>query len=215
MASIGHVLAESSQRCELRNRLIPYLWLRLSMRPVHLYLTGYRGCGKSTVARLLADRLHLPLIDTDLLVEQAAGKSIAEIFEQDGEPLFREIEAKVVQQLAQSNQAAVIALGGGAILRDSSRNWIRESGWVVWLMASPETLAQRIAGDATTNSRRPSLSNLGVLEEVRAILAKREPLYNVVSHVEYDTQACSMTELAECIADDYLRYVKAQGDAAC
>lgn len=177
------------------------------MRPTHLYLTGYRGCGKSTIAKLLSEILSLPLIDTDILVETTAGKSIAEIFEQDGEPAFRELEAKIVQELAQLNQPAIVALGGGAILRDANRNWIRESGWVVWLTASPETLAARISGDATTQSRRPSLSSLGVLEEIRAILAKREPLYNLVSHKEFDTQSCTMPELARQIADDYNNYV--------
>ncbi len=180
------------------------------VQPTHLYLTGYRGCGKSTIATLLADKLSIPSVDTDTVVETLAGKSIAEIFAQDGEESFRDLEASVVRSLASDQQSKIIALGGGAILRDASRNWIRSSGWVVWLTASPDVLAARIAGDTATAARRPSLSKLGTLDEIRAILAKREPLYNAVSHIEYDTETASLESLADQIANEYRGWVKAR-----
>lgn len=143
------------------------------------------------------------MVDSDLVVEETTGKTIAQIFQEEGEASFRDIEAEVVRKLSMEAEPTIISLGGGAVLRDANRNWIQDSGWVVWLQARPETLAQRIAGDRSTAERRPSLSNLGVLEEIRSILAKREPLYNLVSHAEYNTESISLETLARGIAEDY------------
>ena len=98
----------------------------MSETPPHLFLTGYRGTGKSTVAQILARRLSLPLWDVDREIESRSGTTIKSIFDSEGELVFRQIEAEAVRDLA-SKEQAVIALGGGVILRDDNRQVIRQN----------------------------------------------------------------------------------------
>lgn len=164
-----------------------------------LFLIGYRGCGKSTVGRLLAERLGWESIDSDDVAEAEAGKSIAAIFAGDGEPAFRDLEERVVAELCR-REHAVVALGGGAVLREATRKRLAAAGPVVWLTAPAETLARRIAGDRSTAARRPSLTGLSGLDEVRRVLAEREPIYAECATVSLDAEARSPAELAGEIA---------------
>src|SRR5262245_42183978 len=113
----------------------------LTSQPV--FLIGYRGTWKSTIAPLLAERLGYDWIDADDELEHRAGKTIAQIFADDGEGHFRDLEAKIVAELSCQSRT-VVALGGGAILRETNRAAIRTAGPVVWLTASIDTLAARI-----------------------------------------------------------------------
>ncbi len=152
-----------------------------------IILIGYRGSGKSTIGRKLADRLWQTFVDTDEMIVRRAGKSIREIFEQDGEPAFRDLETLVLKE-ALLLEEHVIALGGGAILRQENRAAIRESGHrVIYLKCEPATLAERIAADPQTAANRPALSAVGSsADEVEHVLAEREPLYREVMHAELD-----------------------------
>src|SRR5688572_502997 len=141
---------------------------------MNLYLIGYRGSGKTTVAAELARLLGWNWLDADDEVERRAGTTIKEIFATSGEQSFRDLEAAVIADLAQFS-GHVIALGGGAVLREDNRQAIRSSGKVVWLQASPEVLYQRISGDASTAERRPNLTADGGLAEVERLLAVRAP----------------------------------------
>jgi shikimate kinase len=138
-------------------------------------LIGYRGTGKTTVARLLAERLGWQWFDADERIEACAGSTIKEIFARGGESAFRTWEESVVAELT-SCRDAVLALGGGAVLRESNRDAIRR-GWVVWLSADAATILQRVAADPSTASRRPNLTTAGGLAEIQQLLAAREPLY--------------------------------------
>lgn len=138
-------------------------------------LIGYRGTGKSTVARILAQRLGWDWLDADEELERRAGRTIREIFERGGESEFREREAETVAILAE-RQRAVVAWGGGVILRESNRRALRR-GWVIWLAADPQTIRARINADVTTALRRPNLTAAGGEAEIRQLLAAREPLY--------------------------------------
>src|SRR5688572_17769875 len=103
-----------------------------------IVLIGYRGSGKTTVGRKLADRLWQELVDTDTLVTKKAGKTIKDIFEQDGEAKFRELETEVLKE-ALKLQDVVISLGGGAILREENRAALKDSGHkVIYLKCEPE-----------------------------------------------------------------------------
>lgn len=139
-------------------------------------LIGYRGCGKSTVAPQLAAALGWDWIDADVELERRAGRSIRRIFETDGEPAFRTLERDVLAHLLQRDRL-VVAAGGGSVLREENRNRMRASGPVVWLQADVDVLLPRIQGDATTASRRPSLTGLDPRTEIVQLLAVREPLY--------------------------------------
>lgn len=167
----------------------------------HLILTGYRGCGKSAVGKLLSVSLSRKLIDIDLAIESSTDKSIAEIFSEVGQEVFRDLEATQIASLVLLKESAIISLGGGAILRSENRKCIRNLGKTVWLQATPETILDRISNDRTTQSRRPKLSKLGDMEEIRSILDMRIPWYNEVADLAVSTDGVSMERVAEIVAD--------------
>ncbi len=167
---------------------------------MNLVLIGYRATGKTTLARLLAERLGWNWIDADVEIERRAGKAIARIFAEDGEPAFRDLEAEVIADLCR-RQRLVLAAGGGAPMRPESRQAMRASGKVVWLKARPETIHARMTGDATTTTRRPDLTDKGGLEEILHLLARREPVYRQSAHLEVDTEGKRPQEIAAEILD--------------
>ena len=146
------------------------------------------------------------VVDTDELIEIKAGGTIASIFDAVGEEGFRDQESAVIAEVAQRAEPHVIALGGGAILRDTNRELIRQSGWVAWLRASPSTLAMRIAKDTTTNTRRPPLSKLGVVEEIETVLARRTPLYQAVAHASFSSDTVELEELVDEVFRSYIQW---------
>jgi shikimate kinase len=149
--------------------------------PPRIYLIGPRGSGKTTVGRLLAAQLGWSFVDMDDLIEAAAGNTIADIFATEGEFGFRDREAEALAQIAHRPDH-VIATGGGIILRPDNRSRLCKSGHCVWLTAPAEVLWDRIRVDAATPVRRPALTDLSPLDEIRHVLATREPLYQSVAH---------------------------------
>jgi shikimate kinase len=163
-------------------------------RPVAL--VGYRGTGKTTVARELAARLGWDWVDADEVVEHRAGKSIADIFAESGQDAFRDMEAIVVTELC-SRPRVVVALGGGAVMRPANRQALRECGHVVWLKASPRTIEERLAGDSTTAARRPNLTSAGGRQEIERLLSERTPIYRACATLEVDTEGKAPADIAE------------------
>ncbi|MGD0515979.1 MAG: shikimate kinase [Thermoguttaceae bacterium] len=163
-------------------------------------LIGYRATGKTTLAKLLARRLGWEWIDADVEIEQRAGKSIAKIFAEDGEPAFRDLEAHVIADLCRRDRL-VLAAGGGAPMREENRLIMRQSGKVVWLTARPETILKRMSGDAATPERRPSLTGCGPLEEIVQLLARREPMYRETADLTVNTENRTPEELTAEILD--------------
>lgn len=161
-------------------------------------LIGYRGSGKSSVARRLAERLGWSWCDSDALLEERAGQSIRSIFQQCGEEYFRELEAQLLCELVERT-ATVLALGGGVVLRPDNRERLRRVA-TVWLTAPAEVLWQRIQQDPSTLTRRPDLTQYGGLDEVRRLLAQRESLYRQCAHCIVDTTTMSIDETARHIA---------------
>lgn len=159
-------------------------------------LIGYRGSGKTAVARALAARLGWDWVDADVEVELRAGKSIAAIFADDGETHFRDLEAIVVDLLSLRDRT-VIALGGGAILREINREAIRGCGAVVWLQASVATLEERIAADPSTAARRPNLTASGGRAEITRLLTERTPHYRACATLEVDTEGRTPDDIAD------------------
>ncbi|MDY3551093.1 shikimate kinase [Gemmata sp. JC717] len=175
-----------------------------------IVLVGYRGTGKSTVGQLLAERLGWTFFDTDDHVEAVAGKSIREIFATDGEFTFRERESESLAQLCKRS-SCVIATGGGAVLRESNRELLKNSGFVAWLTARPETVLARLQSDPTTGERRPNLTAAGGEEEVRALIAFREPLYRAVASCEVATDALTPEALTDAILSARAESQRARG----
>ena len=167
-----------------------------------IYLVGYRGAGKTTIGRRLADETGLEFRDLDDAIEDRAGMSISRIFAAEGEAGFRAREARELEGFAAERKPAVVATGGGIVLSDANVKLLRSSGHVVWLRAPAEVLRGRLAGDSTTASRRPALSGSSTLEEVERVLASREPLYRAAAHVEVDTGSCAPDEAARRIMEE-------------
>ncbi|MEX0678142.1 MAG: shikimate kinase [Pirellulales bacterium] len=167
---------------------------------MNLVLIGLRGSGKTAVARIVAERLGWPHFDADAEIESRAGKSIAEIFAADGEAAFRDWEVQVVADLAASD-AAVIALGGGAVMRPENRAAIALRGRVVWLTASPETLWRRIEADRHSAARRPNLTPGGGITEIIATLDARGAIYRQCAHLVLDTEAKTPDQIADAILE--------------
>ncbi len=164
----------------------------------NIVLIGARGTGKTTVGRALASHLGWVFADADDLVEATASKSIAEIFTTEGEPSFRDRESAALAELC-TRPAHVIATGGGAVVRAANRQILRETGFVVWLVASPEAAWARLLADPTTATRRPNLTATGGVEEVRALIAAREPIYRETADFTVATDALSPEEVADAI----------------
>jgi shikimate kinase len=160
-----------------------------------LTLIGYRATGKTTLARLLAERLGWDWADADAEIEHRAGKSIERIFADEGEPAFRDLEAQVIADLCRRDRL-VLAAGGGAPLRPENRRAIREAGKVVWLTARPETILARMAADPATAAQRPSLTGRPPLDEIRHLLEIRTPVYRELADLAVDTENKPPAELA-------------------
>ena len=154
-------------------------------------LTGFMGSGKTTVGKVLADFLGCPFMDLDDLVVKKAGKSIPDIFAQDGEPAFRQLEAQVLRKTVEkyAESTAVLALGGGAVLAPSSAALLHEKTVCIYLRASLETLLTRLEGET---AGRP-LADASLADR----LAAREPIYEETAHVIIDTDGLSPDEVAD------------------
>ena len=160
---------------------------------------GYRGTGKTTVAKKLAELLGIPMFDSDPEIETQAGKSITEIFTQDGESIFRDREESVIAEILARPMPWVLATGGGAILRNSTRKRLRQAGRVIWLTATPETILHRITNDATSKAMRPNLTSLPMRDEIVAVLEQRIPLYAETAHETVDTDTRTTDEIVEIV----------------
>jgi shikimate kinase len=169
---------------------------------VNITLIGYRGTGKSTAARLVAQRLGLLWIDADVHVEELSGRTIREIFQAEGEAGFRDRESAVIRELT-ARDRLVIAAGGGAILRPDNFQAIKSSGMVVWLVAAPETIERRLAADPTTNARRPALTAFGGSDEIRQLLSERDHLYRSCADLIVETDDCTPERVAEQIVEAF------------
>jgi shikimate kinase len=167
-----------------------------------LFLIGYRGSGKTTVGQHVARRLKLEFADSDSIVTAAADMTIKEIFEKHGEDYFRTLETAAVKDLCNWVDA-VIALGGGAVMREVNRQAIRDSGFpVIYLHADAQTLHDRIHGDPQTQATRPSLTHLGgSVDEVKELLAKRLPIYREMCTHEIDVTDLSIKEAADRVVE--------------
>ena len=174
-------------------------------------LIGYRGTGKSTVAKRLAKLLGWDSIDADVALEARVGKSIALIFAEDGESVFRDHESAVLRDLVRKRKC-VMASGGGVILRRANCELIRNAGKTVWLTAAPETIYQRLGGDKTTQTRRPDLTDQGGLGEIESVLHKREPLYRKLADLVVGTENRTPDEIAAAIATEFATWTNSTPD---
>ena len=154
------------------------------LQGVNLYLVGMMGAGKTTVGKLLSQDLGYRFLDTDSLISQVAGKSINEIFADDGEAAFRQLETNVLAEVS-SYKNLTIATGGGIVVDPFNWSYLQH-GIVVWLDAPIEVLHSRLQGDQT----RPLLQDKDPLGKLQAILEERRPLYaNADVHIHVESKS--------------------------
>ncbi|MFH1169598.1 MAG: shikimate kinase [Chloroflexota bacterium] len=156
-------------------------------------LIGFMGVGKTSVAKALAAKLGKEFIEMDAIIEQKAGKSIAEMFQQDGEIAFRELEIAVAKEVSQK-QNAVIACGGGVVLNRINIDRLKQECIIVYLAAAPAVILQR-----TSEGDRPLLRTPDRAFAIRKLLEFRQPFYERAADIEIDTSGMDADSVAEQI----------------
>ncbi|MGE4297125.1 MAG: shikimate kinase AroL [Desulfovibrionaceae bacterium] len=146
------------------------------------YCIGPRASGKTSLGALLAQHMGLPCVDTDALVVERAGKPIAAIVASEGWPVFRQLEHDALASVRERG-GCVVACGGGIVLRPDNRALLHGAGPVFYLAAAPDVFAARLMADPL-HDQRPSLTGASIIDEVRQVLAERDPLYRAcATHV--------------------------------
>lgn len=170
----------------------------------NIILIGYMGCGKTTVGKSIVEMTKYMFSDTDEMIVAEQGRSISDIFEQDGEQKFRDMEtALLAKMLAEKTDMRVISTGGGMPVREENRQLLRQLGTVVYLRVKPETVYKRIKGDTT----RPLLQCENPMERIREMIKNRGPAYEAAAEFVMDVDNMTQREAAEEI-------IKRTGDKA-
>nr|WP_256366766.1 shikimate kinase [Anabaena sp. UHCC 0187] len=142
------------------------------LKGVNLYLIGMMGVGKTTVGKLLAEEIGYRFVDTDEVIVKAAGKSINEIFAENGEAEFRQLESDVLAQVCAFTKL-IVATGGGIVMQQQNWSYLRH-GLIVWLDAPIQIILQRLAEDNT----RPLLQDADIEGKLKSLLEQRQPMYS-------------------------------------
>ena len=166
-----------------------------------IVLVGIMGAGKTTVGKILADRIGIQFVDADQEIERAAGCTITDIFEKYGEAEFRKGEERVISRIL-SGQPCVLATGGGAFMSQATRLLIKKTATSVWLRVSFEVLAKRLE----KRSGRPLLQTVDPQQTLRALISKRYPIYNgadLIVDAKDDAVDITVSKVVECLGDYY------------
>lgn len=196
MALLPRLTAKQNQT------LIPNAKTNSQYQLMILFLIGYRATGKTTIGRRLAEQLNCHWIDTDAEIEKFSQRTIPEIFTEDGEAGFREIERNVIKLIVDRvlrSETVVVSLGGGAVLSQSTQKLIGKRGRVVWLTAPAEELCRRIES-SQQSTPRPALTDQSLDQEVSQLLAERQPVYSDCADYTIDTCQLNVDQTVEQIA---------------
>ena len=163
----------------------------------NIALCGFMGTGKTSVGRLVAEQLHFAFLDTDTVIEARAGKTVAQIFDEQGEAAFRELESKIVKELEQRDRT-VVSTGGGLVVNPENLASLKQHAYVVGLWASPETIWTRVKNQI----HRPLLNEAEPLEKIRQLLAERAPFYKQADAL-VSTELRSPREVAQQVLHQF------------
>ena len=168
----------------------------------NIVLIGFMGTGKTAVGQVLAKRLNRQLIEVDAIIEQTAGKTISDIFSNDGEIYFRELEIEAIKQAA-AGEKQVIACGGGAVLNTINIDRLRVTGVIINLSAAPEIILKRTIKQ---NGSRPLLNVEQPLDRIKELQKLRKPLYDRAADVTINTSKLNIDAVAEKIINRLKKY---------
>lgn len=163
----------------------------------NIYLVGPRACGKTTIGRMIAERLGRPFIDLDEEFVETTGRTIADVVETEGWEGFRELETSVLAAVSET-PGNVVATGGGVVLKARNRELLAQ-GVAVYLQADPEKVVARLMAELLPE-QRPALTDLSLEDEVRRTVAEREPYYMAVAHMVAPDRP--LDELAERLVQE-------------
>lgn len=158
-----------------------------------IVLMGFMGAGKTTVGKCLAKALDCEFIDTDERIEKEQGRKISDIFAEDGEQTFRDMETDLLKRLQDSEEQFVLSIGGGMPVREENRALLRNIGRVIYLKTSKEEIIRRVSGD----TNRPLLQGGELEEKVTSLMNAREQIYKETAHLEILTDEKNPKELVQ------------------
>lgn len=170
----------------------------LSTQKENIFLVGFMGCGKSTVARKLGRCTGLEIVDVDAEIVKKENRSIADIFEKEGEEVFRDIETKTLEEISLEG-GRIVACGGGIVLKDENITIMKKYGTVILLTATPETIYKRVC----TDSSRPLLNNNMTIEHIEGMLESRKIRYEKAADIIIETDDRNVDEIAAKIQEEY------------
>ncbi len=163
----------------------------------NIFLIGFMGVGKSTIARLLAKELNAKLVEMDETIEAEAGMTINEIFEKYGEQHFRDLESALVERIA-TEGGAIVSCGGGAVLRPENVENMKKNGTVLFLSATPETIYERVR----YSTNRPLLNGNMNVEYISQLMERRRSAYEAAADVVISTDDKEKSQIVEEILKD-------------
>ncbi len=172
-----------------------------SNHPKYIVFVGLMGCGKTTIGRELARLTGMSFLDMDVLIEEQIGKSISDIFKEDGEAHFRSLETALLRYMLEESPApsvgCIISTGGGVIMRAENRELLRRLGFVIWLDVDVPTLFER----TSRTNHRPLLQQGDAQETLRKLLELRAPFYKESAHMRLDTSHMEIPNAVRFVKD--------------
>lgn len=168
----------------------------------NIFLVGFMGTGKSTIARRMKQKYHMEIIEMDELIEKKEGMSIPELFQTYGEEYFRNLETELLSEI-QEKENLVVSCGGGAVLREENVRKMKGCGMVVLLTASPQTILKRVRN----NNRRPLLEGKKTIQDIQELMEARREAYESAA----DIRICVDNKNSEDICVEIMNRAKGLG----